>query len=148
MKLTLNLKAVIACLPKLCPNNSMRNFNVFSIALIICFTFFNVRAQSNSNTNRITRETVLEAEKLYGLHFSDEKIDMMLRGLNSRVDDYKAIRQVPLPNSVPSAMLFNPIPVGMKWETVRKKFRMSSPGKVSLPENRDDLAFYSIGQLS
>jgi Asp-tRNA(Asn)/Glu-tRNA(Gln) amidotransferase A subunit family amidase len=44
-------------------------------------------------------------------------------------------------------MQFNPIPVGMKLETKRKKFKMSPAGKVKLPENIDDLAFYSVGQL-
>jgi Asp-tRNA(Asn)/Glu-tRNA(Gln) amidotransferase A subunit family amidase len=108
-----------------------------------------LKAQTNEmKTNAITRETVIEAEKISGLDFSDAKIDQMLRGLNSDVEDYQTIRKFPLPNSVPSAMLFNPIPVGMKWETVRKKFKMSSPGKVRLPKNPDDLAFYSIGQLS
>ena len=45
-------------------------------------------------------------------------------------------------------MLFNPLPVGMKFETVRKKFKMSSPGKVKLPANPDDLAFYSVEELA
>src|SRR6185503_16495443 len=29
----------------------------------------------------------------------------------------------------------------------RRKFKISSPGKVKLPANPDDLAFYSVGEL-
>ena len=36
----------------------------------------------------------------------------------------------------------------MKFETQRRKFRMSPPGRVKLPANLDDLAFYSVGELS
>ncbi|HWF19600.1 MAG TPA: amidase, partial [Verrucomicrobiae bacterium] len=128
----------------------MRCLKFFPAILILCVaSVATLQAQTNEmKTNPITRQTVIEAEKISGLDFSDAKIDQMLRGLNSDVENYRAIRKFPLPNSVPSAMLFNPIPVGMKWETVRKKFKMSPPGAVKLPENPDDLAFYSIGQLS
>jgi Asp-tRNA(Asn)/Glu-tRNA(Gln) amidotransferase A subunit family amidase len=35
----------------------------------------------------------------------------------------------------------------MKFETQRRKFKLSPPGKVKLPANLDDLAFYSVGEL-
>jgi Asp-tRNA(Asn)/Glu-tRNA(Gln) amidotransferase A subunit family amidase len=102
---------------------------------------------SQTNTNTITRETVAEAEKLIGLDFSDSKIDMMVSGLKNQLGDFEAMRKFPLSNSVPPAMQFNPIPVGMKIDTKHKKFKMSPAGKVTLPENMDDLAFYSVRQL-
>ena len=129
----------------------MRCSKPFAAMLIFSFLSLQLDAQTDTNalkTNAITRDTILDAEKVIGLDFSNAKIDMMLPGLNSQLKDYDLIRKFPLPNSVPSAMLFNPIPVGMKFETRRKKFKMSSPGKVKLPENPDDLAFYSIGQLA
>jgi Asp-tRNA(Asn)/Glu-tRNA(Gln) amidotransferase A subunit family amidase len=104
-------------------------------------------ALPQTNTNPITRDTVSEAEKLIGLDFSESKLDMMVPGLREQLRDYEALRKFPLSNSVPPAMQFNPIPVGMKLETKRKKFKMSPAGKVKLPENIDDLAFYSVGQL-
>lgn len=100
-----------------------------------------------TNTNTITRETVSEAEKLIGLDFSEAKIDMLLPGLKEQLKDYEAMRRFPLSNSVLPAMQFNPIPVGMKLETKRKKFKLSPAPKVKLPENMDDLAFYSVREL-
>jgi Asp-tRNA(Asn)/Glu-tRNA(Gln) amidotransferase A subunit family amidase len=102
---------------------------------------------SQTNTNTINRETVAEAEKLIGLDFSESKQDMLVGGLKNQLNDFEAMRKFPLSNSVPPAMQFNPIPLGMKIDTKHKKFKLSPAGKVKLPENLDDLAFYSVRQL-
>src|SRR6266478_7998461 len=122
----------------------MRALRTLSLALSPLFV---ATAFAQTNTNPITREAVMGAEKLIGLDFSDPKIDMMLPGLKEQLTNFEAIRKFPLSNSVPPAILFNPIPVGMKFETRREKFKLSSPGKVKLPANPDDLAFYSVGEL-
>jgi Asp-tRNA(Asn)/Glu-tRNA(Gln) amidotransferase A subunit family amidase len=90
----------------------------------------------------------MHAEKLIGLDFSEAKIEMMLPGLKEQLGKFEALHRFPFSNGVPPAILFNPIPLGMKFETVLKKFKMSPPGKVRLPANRDDLAFYSVGELA
>jgi len=74
-------------------------------------------------------------------------LEMMLPGLQEQLRDFEAVRQFPLSNSVPPALMFNPIPVGMKFDQTRKPFRSSSPGKVRLPKNLDELAFYSVAEL-
>jgi Asp-tRNA(Asn)/Glu-tRNA(Gln) amidotransferase A subunit family amidase len=102
---------------------------------------------SQTNTNTITRETAAEAEKLIGLDFSDSKMDMMVSGLKNQLGDFEAMRKFPLSNGVPPAMQFNPVPVGMKIDAKHKKFKLSPAVKVTLPENMDDLAFYSVRQL-
>jgi Asp-tRNA(Asn)/Glu-tRNA(Gln) amidotransferase A subunit family amidase len=105
-------------------------------------------AQGQTNTPPITRDTVVNAERLIGLDFSDAKVDMMLPGLKAQLGTFQSLHRFAFSNDVPPAVLFNPIPVGMKLETGRSKFRMSPPGKVRLPANREDLAFYSLSQLS
>ena len=102
---------------------------------------------SDDAQSPITREVVESAEKLIGLSFSDAKRDSMLEGLRENLDSYEAIRRMNVANSVPPAILFNPIPQGMKFETGKKPVRTSSPGNVIVPANLDDLAFYSVGQL-
>jgi hypothetical protein len=120
--------------------------HILVLPLTACL-FAPTLAHSQINTNTITRETVAEAEKLIGLEFSDSKMDMMVGGLKNQLSDFEAMRKFPLSNSVLPAMQFNPIPVGMKIDTKHKKFKMSPAGKVKLPENMDDLAFYSVRQL-
>jgi Asp-tRNA(Asn)/Glu-tRNA(Gln) amidotransferase A subunit family amidase len=108
----------------------------------------NTGTNASTNTNRITLDSVLAAEKVLGLSFTSPANDMLVRDLQRQLRILKDIRQFPLSNSIPSAMLFNPIPVGMKFETSRKKFRTSPPPKVDIPANMDDLAFYSVEQLA
>jgi len=103
---------------------------------------------SLSQQHRITKQMIVEAESLIGLKFNDAKRDSMLDDLNDHLANYEGIRKVNLPNSIPPAILFNPIPVGMKFPTKRQSFKMSYVGKVLPPSNLDDIAFYSIGQLA
>ena len=91
---------------------------------------------------------MVDAEKLLGLDFSDAKIDMMLPDLKEQLGRFEALHRFAFSNDVPPALLFNPIPVGMKFETHRRKFKLSPPGKVELPANLDELAFYSVGELA
>ncbi|MBM2840982.1 MAG: Amidase [Bacteroidetes bacterium] len=120
---------------------------VWLIACCACFALGLV-LQSQSSSNPITRDIVAAAEKIIGLEFSDAKRDSMLDGLKDQLDNYQNIRKVALSNSTPPAILFNPIPVGMKFEKERKPFRMSSAGKVEMKTNLEDMAFYSVGQLA
>ncbi len=119
--------------------------SVQSVIFLFCLP---ILTAAQTDTNLITREAVSEAGKLIGLNFSDAKIDMMLPGLKKQLDNFGSLRKFPLSNSVPPALWFNPIPVSMKFERARKKFRMSPPGKVKLPANLDELAFYSVGELA
>src|SRR5581483_2122548 len=126
----------------------MRHLKLFAVNLLMVMSALAPKARAQSNTNLITRDTVIQAQKLVGLNFSDAKIDLMLPDLNDQVTTFEQLRKFPISSEVPSAMLFNPLPVGMKFETVRKKFKMSSPGEVKLPANPDVLAFYSVEELA
>jgi Asp-tRNA(Asn)/Glu-tRNA(Gln) amidotransferase A subunit family amidase len=118
--------------------------------LITCCACFalGLMLQSETSPNPITRDIVVAAEKIIGLEFSDAKRDSMLDGLKDQLDNFQNIRKVALPNNVPPAILFNLIPVGMKFEKERRPFKMSSVGKVDVTPNIEDMAFYSVGQLA
>jgi len=130
----------------------MRSFT-FVVLLTVVFASAYVQAQSKgadgasaTSTNAITRETVEQAERALGLNFSDAKNDLLLPGLRQHLRLYEDIRKFPLSNAVPAAMLFNPVPVGFKFETIHKKFKVTPP-RVKWSGNLDDLAFYTVGQL-
>ncbi len=107
-----------------------------------------VFASGQTNTNSITRDQVMATARLLGLEFSDAEIGLMLPGLETQLDDYQTLRRLPLSNSVPPALQFNPLPVGFTFETQRRTFRPSRLPKIKLPANPDDLAFFSIGELA
>ncbi len=97
---------------------------------------------------KIGIEHVAHAEKLIGLTFTDAQRDSMLDNLNRFLRNYQTIRSVPLPNHVPPAIDFNPIPVGFVFEKSKRPFKMSSYKGVKRPSNLEDVAFWSVGQLA
>jgi Asp-tRNA(Asn)/Glu-tRNA(Gln) amidotransferase A subunit family amidase len=98
--------------------------------------------------NPITVDNVVSAEKIIGLEFTQAKRDSMLDNLSDQLKNYENLRKVSLPNNIPPAILFNPIPAGFQLEKAKKPFKMSPPGKVVMPKNLEDLAFYSVRQLA
>lgn len=111
-------------------------------AFLIGLTF-----QDSKKGNQTTREDIITAEKLFGLNFNDAKRDSMLDGVSDRLKNYEKMREINLPNNIPPAFHFNPIPVGFEFEK-KSAFQRSPAGKVLRPENLEDLAFASVGQLS
>lgn len=116
-------------------------------ALVLCMTL-PVLSPAQTNTEQITVHSVEAAEDILDLDFSESQIQMLVPSLKEQLRGLTALRKIPLSNSVPPALLFNPIPTGTHLDTRRKKFKTSSPGKVTLPSNPEDLAFYSVGQLA
>src|SRR3984957_18383887 len=105
-------------------------------------------AAMETPTNSITPETVADAEKLFGLKFTPAKRELMLDGLRNQLKAFGIFRQTDLASDVVPAILFNPIPLGMKLDTVHRKCKWSRPPKTPAPASLDQAAFYSIGQLS
>ncbi len=102
---------------------------------------------SESGSNPITKEVVKNAEKIFGINFSDAQQDSMIDLLNQRLKSYQNIRKINLDNSIPPAILFNPIPVGVKFNTKQLPFITSNYSAAVIPKNKNDLAYYSIGKL-
>ena len=96
----------------------------------------------------ITRDMIDNAAAIAGIQIADEYKDMMLADLNTQVKDYAKIRDLHLANSVGSAVDFNPVLPGMKFETAKRPMRMSSPSAGNAPKNIEDLAFASVRQLA
>jgi len=105
-------------------------------------------AQAPMGQDSITTKDIQSAEKLFDLKFNSAKRDTMLGDLQSRLKSYQKLHQVNIPYNTLPAVLFNPIPNGMKLPNGKSKFLPEGYSRVSLPENLDDLAFYSVGQLA
>ena len=116
-------------------------------AMIFILVFTSL-AQQEKKPNPVTVEMVGQAQKIMGLDFSEAKRDSMLENLADQLESYQKLRVFPVPNSVPPALLFNPIPVGFEFEKARKPFKKSAPGIVKMPQSIEELAFCSLGQLS
>ena len=95
----------------------------------------------------LTSDVVEVASRVFGLEFSPAERDSMLDKLNSLRKDYDALRTIDLPNDIDPALYFNPLPTGFTMPSGPSVCKASPVGNVSLPANRDELAFYTIGQL-
>ncbi|MHB8931264.1 MAG: amidase [Melioribacteraceae bacterium] len=119
---------------------------VLLLSFVIIFSSTLLSAQQNEK--KIKKEMIPNAEKIIGLEFTDAERDSMQDALNDQLNDYENIRKVHLDNSIPPAILFNPIPVGFKFDLKQKPLKFSNYSYVKMPKNIEDITFYSIGELA
>jgi Asp-tRNA(Asn)/Glu-tRNA(Gln) amidotransferase A subunit family amidase len=110
------------------------------------------QAQSTSpgpdkNLPKITAEMIDEAAALAGIIIAPDQKAMMLDGLNEQRAGYAAIRKLQLPNSLPPAYIFDPLPPGATVNT-EKRDPVYSTAVATMPANLEDLAFATIPQLA
>jgi len=96
----------------------------------------------------IEKENISSAEKIIGLDFTDAERDSMLGFLTEQVSNYKKIRDVELNNNILPAIVFNPIPIGFNFPKEKKPLHVSDYSYTKIPNDKNDLAFYSIGELA
>jgi Asp-tRNA(Asn)/Glu-tRNA(Gln) amidotransferase A subunit family amidase len=119
----------------------------FGGMLAACVAFVGFLVISADDTD-ITRENIFHAEQLIGLQFTDAKRDSMMEGLTQYRTSYAAIRDYGLKNSVPPSLLFNPLPAGYSSGVKQAGLTFQSISDVRLPEDLNELAFYSIRELA
>ena len=96
----------------------------------------------------IDRMMTEQAAALIGLEMTSSEIDSMLPGLESQRLAYQAIREQDIPNGLAPALLFDPLPQGFAIPQAQEAVAFPLPEKVLLPADREELAFFSIGQLA
>ena len=82
------------------------------------------------------------------LEFTEPEADSMLDDLRDYSRTYKSMHKILPENSIPYPFAFNPAPYGFTVPTKQEKINWIIPFNVSLPANKNDLAFYSIPQLA
>ncbi len=98
----------------------------------------------------ITKEQIAAAENVLGLSWRDKDRDLMLRTLQQNLSGYTALHAVPLPNSVPPAFYFDPVPAGKtpvgQPKSVPRAPKVMPP--VKKPDNESDWAYAGVAKLS
>ncbi|MFL6199877.1 MAG: amidase [Thermoanaerobaculia bacterium] len=92
----------------------------------------------------ITPEILADAEKAVGLEFTGPEREMMRKGIDELLEDYRKIREVRIDNSVPPAVKFDPVLPGMKLAG-EGSFRLSAGGEI--PSAASEQPFLTIGHL-
>lgn len=128
-------------------NNFSRKVRIGGLCMALVASGFVLGSIAQEKQSSITKAMIAEAERVTGLHFSENQRDSLLDEANGNLQNYTDLRKVALPNSISPAFTFNPIPAGMTFPVKGSSFQTSSyQGR--LPANREELAFYSIGELA
>ncbi len=101
-------------------------------------------AQSHNDTIKILEQTA----GLYDLNFTDAEADSMISNIASWKRIYVNMHKQLPKNDLAFPFAFNPAPSGFKVPVIQQKINWEIQVNISLPKNKNDLAFYSILQLA
>lgn len=113
--------------------------NIVFVWLTTFFCLPNIHAQSDS---------IDQALKVIGLDFTRSEIDSMSESVLDSRRDYMRIRRQSLPNDLPYSLVFVPPINSERLSTDQQENQFALPQKVKRPKNLEDLAFYSVAELS
>jgi len=113
-------------------------------------------AATKAEDKRITSEMVTEAAVIAGVPVAPDQIAAMLSILNSNRKSFDDLRALDIPNSVPPAFIFDPMPPGQKPTPPPPGANHRTPLSISpanafanreVPKDLNDLAFCTVREL-
>ena len=125
--------------------NKSRDIVIF-VLIVVGLAFFFSRDKGKSVPFR--KSSIRQAEKLSGLQFESTERKQMMEDLSGNLENYEGIRNLKIPNSVQPSIQFNPTPIGVQFDRIRRTIRWSSIEEVSRPDNLEELAFASVAELA
>ena len=116
--------------------------NYFLFAFFSCFVF----AAYGQDT--LTVKDIPAAERVIGLQFKQAERDSLFDDVKNSTREYNKMRQLKLDNSVPLSTWQSPVLPGMKFNMKQDFIKWNIPSNISLPKNKNELAFYSLPELA
>lgn len=89
-----------------------------------------------------------QVASLYDLDFSEAETDSLLGSIYSAKSLYQRMHKELPKNDLAFPFAFNPAPYGLLVPKNQQKIVWDLPANLSLPKDRNELAFYSIAQLA
>ncbi len=118
----------------------MKNFPIFFFLLVSNIVF--------SQQRKITQKDLQGASAIFDLQMSQNELDTLLSDVQDNLSVIQSLHAQKLPNHVPLSMWQNPLLPGIKLNKIQRTIIWSKEKNISLPKNKNDLAFYSIPQLA
>ena len=98
--------------------------------------------------SQITKEKTQHALEVIGLEMDTSEVKMMQGNLKSALEDYEGMRELILENSVPPALLFNPLPIGFEINYAQEEIDWQLPEKLELPDSDATIALAPLAKLA
>jgi hypothetical protein len=102
---------------------------------------------STIHAQDVSVSEIITAEKNVRFAFYRCPRDSMVTQMNTNLKFYKYLHEFNLPNNVPLPNWFDPVPT-MTFNTKQQPIKWNIPADVAMPADTNQLAFYSIAQLS
>ena len=112
---------------------------------IVLMMFSIVSTAQDSTFNKTDLNSVA---KVFDLTFTQKEIDTLYSDVKDNLYNYKSMHKLTLNNATPLSMWQTPVVSGMKFNRVQQPVKWGATNAVSLPANKNELAFYSIEQLA
>ena len=96
----------------------------------------------------ITKTDLMSAAKLFDLSFTQKEIDSMYDGVKENVGNYQRMHKLSLNNNVPLSLWQSPVLPGMKFAEKQESVNWNIPNNVSVPKDKNELAYFSVLQLA
>lgn len=96
----------------------------------------------------VSAEEIKAAQKVLDLNFNQNEVDQLLRNVNQTLNGIKELHGYEIDNSVPPAFTFRPQHTGKAIPTTQQAQRWELPRSVEMPANKNELAFYTVAELS
>jgi Asp-tRNA(Asn)/Glu-tRNA(Gln) amidotransferase A subunit family amidase len=116
--------------------------NKLLIVLLFCIPFI-APAQQPFDSSSLRK-----ALHLADLEFTHAEMDSMQDGLKENRSLYKQMHGLPVPNDLGFPFAFNPLPPGFPGPAKQSPVTWTLPQNVNLPQDKNELAFYSVMQLA
>lgn len=95
----------------------------------------------------LSKKDIPAAARLFDLNFTPKEIDTMYDGVRENTAVFKAMHRQQLNNNTPMSLWQSPQLPGMRFNQKQERIAWNTP-TVSLPANKNELAYYSILQLA
>lgn len=125
-----------------------RGNGLFILSIIVILPFISLDNLKAQEENTISITDISAAERLIGLSLDQNDRDSLREDLEEQLEAYQTIHDISIGNELPPSIQFNPLPVGFKISETESSFEIGQATAQDLPENIDELAFYSVTNLS
>ena len=95
----------------------------------------------------ISKNDIISSEKILGVEFSSSERDSLFNTFARRLGQYKALREIDIPNNISFPLFYDPLPIGMKISQGKDNFQFRDI-KTLRPDNLEKCAFMTIPQLA
>ncbi|REE01204.1 Asp-tRNA(Asn)/Glu-tRNA(Gln) amidotransferase A subunit family amidase [Marinoscillum furvescens DSM 4134] len=94
------------------------------------------------------QDSIQSALRLFGLQMTTSEIDSLRGSLADNLESYEQIRSLDISNSTPFSLVFTPPVNEAKVPQEQMPVDFALPKKVKRPKDLNDLAFYTVADLS